>query len=202
MALVGVPWLEGETRDAGAHRRSAPGCDALAEFVSALQRIDADRRAAPGEHNSGRGVPLAARDAAVRAALAALSGKVDTGAATAAWDAALDAPVWHGPPVWIHGDLQAGNLLARDGRLSGVIDFGCLGVGDPACDVMPAWAYLSARARRGVPGGAAGRRRHLGARPRLGAVVGLIALPYYEHTNPGLAAIARRAIDEVLADGN
>ncbi len=32
------------------------------------------------------------------------------------------------PSVWIHGDLSAGNLLARAGRLSGVIDWGCLGI--------------------------------------------------------------------------
>ena len=104
------------------------------------------------------------------------------------------------PPVWLHGDLQAGNLLARDGRLSGVIDFGCLGVGDPACDVMPAWAYLSADAREAFRA-ALPVDDATWARGRGWALsVGLIALPYYEHTNPGLAAIGRRAIDEVLAD--
>ncbi|PJF39166.1 MAG: phosphotransferase, partial [Phototrophicales bacterium] len=30
--------------------------------------------------------------------------------------------------------------------------------------------------------------------------VGLIALPYYQHTNPTLADISRRAIGAVLAD--
>ncbi|WP_261562052.1 phosphotransferase, partial [Frankia tisae] len=64
-----------------------------------------------------------------------------------AWDAALHAPAWQEAPVWIHGDLLPGNLLARDGRLRAVIDFGGLGVGDPACDVMAAWTLLPAEER-------------------------------------------------------
>ena len=76
-----------------------------------------------------------------------------------------------GPPVWLHGDLHSGNLLAERGRLSAVIDFGLLAVGDPACDLMVAWTLLSAADPGGVPRGAAGRRRDLGARSRLGAVV-------------------------------
>jgi aminoglycoside phosphotransferase (APT) family kinase protein len=66
---------------------------------------------------------------------------------TAAWEAALEAPQWPGPPVWIHGDLDARNLLVQEGRLSAVIDFGCLGIGDPAWDVMVAWKVLSAETR-------------------------------------------------------
>ena len=66
---------------------------------------------------------------------------------TAAWEAALHAPEWDQPPVWIHGDLDARNLLAGEGRLSAVIDWGGLGVGDPACDVMVAWKMLSADTR-------------------------------------------------------
>src|SRR5207237_10301321 len=65
----------------------------------------------------------------------------------AAWDAALQAPAWHGPPVWIHGDVSAGNLLAVQGWLSAVIDFGGLGVGDPACDLMIAWTLFSGESR-------------------------------------------------------
>jgi hypothetical protein len=65
----------------------------------------------------------------------------------AAWNAALQAPAWHGPPVWIHGDLLPGNLLVHSGRITAVIDFACLGVGDPACDLILAWALLSADTR-------------------------------------------------------
>src|SRR5256886_14774416 len=98
-------------------------------------------------HNSFRGVPLSTRDAETRAAIASLDGMLDTSAVTAAWDAALQAPAWHGPPVWIHGDLSPLNLLVQRGRLSAVIDFGCLGVGDPACDVTIAWTLFSGESR-------------------------------------------------------
>lgn len=88
-----------------------------------------------------------ASEARVRPRIAALRGMVDTDAVTAVWEAALTAPAWEGPPVWIHGDLAAGNLLTAQGRLSAVIDFGTLAVGDPAVDLLPAWLFLPAGAR-------------------------------------------------------
>jgi aminoglycoside phosphotransferase (APT) family kinase protein len=67
---------------------------------------------------------------------------------TAAWDAAVAAASWAGPAVWVHGDLHPGNLLIVGDRLSAVIDFGLLGVGDPASDVIVAWTVLSPSGRR------------------------------------------------------
>ena len=72
---------------------------------------------------------------------------VDVAAVTAAWDAALQVPAWTGTPLWVHGDLSPQNLLCVDGRLNAVIDWGGLGVGDPACDLLPAWNLLPADAR-------------------------------------------------------
>jgi aminoglycoside phosphotransferase (APT) family kinase protein len=91
---------------------------------------------------------LIAQDGRVRCRIAALDGLVDTDALTAVWQAALAAaPAWDGRPVWIHGALTPGNLLAVDGQLRGVIDFGCLGVGDPAGDLLVAWTLLRADTR-------------------------------------------------------
>lgn len=194
------PWLEGEnaTIDRIGDLREAAAD--LAQFVAALQRIDPAGGPPPGAHNSFRGVPLSTRDAHTRAAIASLDGMLDTGAVTAAWDTALQAPAWHGPPVWIHGDLQSGNLLAQQGRLSAVIDFGCLGVGDPACDLIVAWNLFSGESRD-VFRTALRVDDAAWARGRGWALsVGLIALPYYQSTNPVLAGISRRAIDEALAD--
>jgi aminoglycoside phosphotransferase (APT) family kinase protein len=78
--------------------------------------------------------------------MATLAGTIDRAAVTAAWEAALKAP-WHGAPVWLHGDVSAGNLLVTRGRLSAVIDFGCAGVGDPACDVTIAWTLFAGESR-------------------------------------------------------
>jgi aminoglycoside phosphotransferase (APT) family kinase protein len=60
-----------------------------------------------------------------------------TAAMTELWDAALSAPGWDRPPVWFHGDFHTGNLLTEGGRISAVIDFGGLGVGDPAPERCP-----------------------------------------------------------------
>jgi len=193
-------WLEGENATIeriGDLREAAAD---LAEFVAALQRIDPTGGPRPGTHNVGRGVPLATRDADTRVAIARLDSMLDTNAVTAAWDAALQAPVWKGPPVWIHGDLQSGNLLAQRGRLSAVIDFGCLGVGDPACDSIVAWTLFSGESRD-VYHAALRVDDATWARGRGWALsVALIALPYYLDTNPVIVANARRAIAEVLAD--
>ncbi len=140
------------------------------------------------------------RDAYTRSAIADLDGPVDTEAVAAAWAADLQAPAWDGPPVWVHGDLQSGNLLAVQGRLSAVIDFGGLGVGDPACDLVVAWSLFSGESREAF-------RTALSvddatwARGRGWALsVALIFIPYYLDTNPVGVGDARRTIDEVLAD--
>jgi aminoglycoside phosphotransferase (APT) family kinase protein len=135
-------WLDG--RAATAENVGDPLARDLARFILALQRIDPAGGPGPGEHNALRGEPLVQRDRLTRASIAAL-GRSDL---IASWEDALAAPEWSGEPVWIHGDLDSRNLLVDDqGRLSGVIDFGCLGVGDPACDVMAAWKLFTAESR-------------------------------------------------------
>ncbi len=191
-------WLDGEG--------PGDGVDAgdlavdLARFVAALQRIDTGGGPPAGEQNFGRGAPLATRDATTRAAIAALADVVDVDAVTAAWEDALHASPWQGIPTWVHGDLVPENLLVREGRLAAVLDFGCLGVGDPACDVLVAWSLLTGEARDTF-------RAELDvdeatwARGRGWALsTALIALPYYDTTHPPRAANARFRIAEVLGD--
>jgi aminoglycoside phosphotransferase (APT) family kinase protein len=193
-------WLEGENATVGRIADWREAAIALADFVAAMRRIDPTGGPPPGAHNFGRGVPLAMRDVGTRAAIASLDGIIDTSAATAVWEAALEAPAWNGAPVWIHGDLQTGNLLVEQGRLSAVIDFGGLAVGDPACDLMLAWMVLAAESRS-VFRAALSVDDAAWARGRGWALsVALIQIPYYRHTNPMLAAGARHAIAEVLAE--
>jgi aminoglycoside phosphotransferase (APT) family kinase protein len=194
-------WLKGE--DATVERSTDPDDLALdlGQFIVALQRIDPTGGPPPGKHNFFRGEPLAARDEATRAAIASLGATIDAGAATAAWEAALGAPEWKLAPVWIHGDLDSRNLLVENGRLCAVIDFGGLGLGDPACDVMVAWKALSAetrdtfRAALSVDEATWVRGRGWAISQALGA------LAYYTlETNPVLVREARRWMAEVLAD--
>ncbi len=193
-------WLAGENATIERIADLRQAAVALAQFLAALQRIDPTGGPPPGAHNFGRGMPLAMRDADTRAAIATLDSMLDTDEVTAAWNAALEAPASHGPLVWIHGDLGAGNLLVERGQLSAVIDFGGLGVGDPACDTMVAWTLLSGESRD-VFRAALSIDDAIWARGRGWALsVALIALPYYLDTNPVIVGMARRAIEEVLAD--
>ncbi|GGS70761.1 aminoglycoside phosphotransferase family protein [Nonomuraea spiralis] len=204
-------WLDGDNPDAGALSggplsggAAAPAAGQAAEsavdlaadlaaFVGALREVDP-----AGAPDAYRGGPLARLDTATRAAIGELDGLIDTGAATAAWEEALSAPEWLGGPVWVHADLMPGNLLVRDGRLSGVIDWGTLGAGDPACDLIPAWNLLPPAARD-VFRAELGADDAMWARGRGRALsMALIQLPYYKDTNPAMAANARHVIGEVL----
>ena len=136
-------WLDGE--NATLERIADPSLAAtdLAGFISALQAVDPTGGPAP----DGRGGPLAPRDEWTRDSIAALADEIDVDLVTAAWETALQAPEWSAPPVWIHGDLDARNMLVQHGRLSGVLDFATMAVGDPASDVMVAWKMLPAEHR-------------------------------------------------------
>ena len=192
-------WLEGKDATAAPVIDTLQAAIDLAGFLSALQRIAPEGEPpAAGEHS--RGLPLRTRDARTRDAIAALKGMVDTHAVTAVWNEALRIPEWDRVPVFFHGDFMPGNLLVQNGRVSAVIDFSGLGIGDPACDLMIAWSLFSGGSRDVF-------RRALAidaatwARGRAHALSqALIFIPYYLETNPVGVRNARRTVDEVLAD--
>ncbi|WP_405009091.1 aminoglycoside phosphotransferase family protein [Kitasatospora sp. NBC_01539] len=188
-------WLDGETVAAGRVAEPALLAADLAAFLTALHRIDPG-----GAPVSFRGGALADRDAGTRAAIGRLRGRVDTAAVTTAWEEALRAPAWAGPPVWIHADLQPGNVLVAHGRLGAVIDFGCLGLGDPAVDLIAAWYLLPAGARDVLRTGTRADGASW-ARGRGWALsIALDELWYYAETDPGMAGTARRVVGRILAD--
>ncbi|MFN8639654.1 MAG: aminoglycoside phosphotransferase family protein [Dehalococcoidia bacterium] len=199
------PWLPGEPATPDRVGHSLEAARQLANFILALRRIDPTDGPPPGPANFHRGVPLVTREGAVRRALADLEAlgeleRIDLRAARAAWDSARAAPTWDGPPTWFHGDLLPGNLLTEDGRLTAVLDFEALGVGDPACDLVPAWAVFRGEARREFRA-ALDVDDAQWVRGRGWALSqGLIALPYYRETNPEFAALARQTIAEVLTN--
>lgn len=139
-------WLDGEP--ASVDRIVDPVRFALdlAEFVTALQSIDAADGPQPGTHNWFRGGTLRTYDQKVQRALAELDGHVDAELVREIWARALAAR-WDGVDRWFHGDIATGNLLLADGQLAAVIDFGTCGVGDPACDLAIAWTSLTADGR-------------------------------------------------------
>ncbi|MFD6289361.1 aminoglycoside phosphotransferase family protein [Streptomyces sp. NPDC060205] len=194
-------WLDGSNvydRPLGAGAELADAAVRLGRFVAALREVDA-----VGGSPSWRGGPLA-DDRHVRAAIRELGadGTLDASAVTAVWEDALPVPRWSGDPVWLHGDLLPGNLLAQDGRLSAVIDFGGLGTGDPAADVLAAWAVFD-EATRPLFREAAAVDDDTWARGRGWALYfGLTAGHHYRVTNPVLAAVGRRAVAQAVADAD
>ncbi|MGW0191740.1 aminoglycoside phosphotransferase family protein [Streptomyces sp. NPDC003362] len=192
-------WLPGENPEAGALTEPVALAADLAAFVTAVRGVTL-----PGAPTAHRGGPVASLDAETRAAIEQLRAVpqegVDCDAVAAVWQEALRAPDWDGPPVWLHADLMPGNLLVDGGRLTSVIDFGCMGVGDPACDLFPAWNLLPAEARQVFREALdvddatwlRGRARTLSQ--------AVIALPYYRETNPAMAGNARHVIREVLEE--
>jgi aminoglycoside phosphotransferase (APT) family kinase protein len=108
----------------------------------------------------------------------------------------LEAPEWDRPPVWFHGDLP-GNLIAKDGRLVGVIDSG-YGTGDPACDLLPGWTFFRGGSRQlffdevGLDDATITRARGFALAPAF------IGVTYYKDV-PALRANAIHALESALA---
>ena len=192
-------WIDGEIATVERIADLRQFAMSLAQFLVALQRIDTSGGPPPGAHNFFRGGPLTVYDGETRQALAALTGTIDTDAARAVWETAL-AATWHGAPVWVHGDVAAGNLLVKDGQLSAVIDFGTSGVGDPACDLAIAWTLFTGESREAFRNAlpvdnatwARGRGWTLWK-----ALITLAALP---GTNARAVSESQRVLAEVLAD--
>ncbi|MEH0971807.1 aminoglycoside phosphotransferase family protein [Micromonospora sp. CPCC 205546] len=195
-----VPWVPGETPP-------RLGCDDaplardVAAFVHALQRVDP--AGGPVKPPGSRGSALRHVDADVRRVLPRLAEHddgFDVADAEAAWEACLAAPDWDRDPVWIHGDLQPGNLITDAGRLAAVVDFGALGVGDPAPDVAPAlWTFTGAARdayREAVGYDDATWHRACG----WALAPSLTGIDYYRHSFPRMAEHGRRMVRAVIAE--
>lgn len=192
-----VRWVAGETADDDNLDQTQAAVD-LARFVTALHGIPAD--GGPVKSGTSRGAPLANLDAGVRPLIAELASEIDAAAVTRVWDEAVAAPAWDGLPVWLHGDLQPGNLIVRDRHLTAVIDFGGIGLGDPAVDLIPAWNTFDREARK-VFREAVGHDDATWARAR-GWILApaLQGLGYYRESRPEFVESGRRRIAAVLAD--
>lgn len=192
-------WLKGN--DAASAHITDPVrfARSLARFLCTLREIDIKGGPLPGPHSFYRGGPLATYELQTRQAFASLEGRFNACAAADLWDNALKSR-WQGSPVWVHGDISAGNLLVDKGRLSGVIDFGQLAVGDPACDFSIAWTFFTGesrktfRARLGVDSATWARARAWTLWKALIVAADLAATNAIESLQPW------RVIDEVLAD--
>ncbi|MEO3795517.1 aminoglycoside phosphotransferase family protein [Nonomuraea sp. B10E15] len=135
-------WVPGEPADRAPVTRAAEAADALAAFLTALHQPAPDQ-APVSRFNRGGALADSSEGFAKQLAGATELGLVpDPDAVRAVWDDAVAAPGWTGPAVWLHSDLHPANVLTADGTICGVIDFGDLCAGDPACDLAAAWSLL------------------------------------------------------------
>jgi len=193
-ALV-LDWVPGAPAPLDRIADPVAAAETLAAFLAALQAqpVAGAPKAGPGNHM--RGAPLERLEEKTLAAIAVLADEIDAPAARALWQEARQAPLHRGPPVWLHGDLKAGNLLARGGRLCGAIDWGLAAVGDPAADYASAWAWGAPEARDAIRT-ATEAGEAAWARAQGWALYGaVIALSYYRGgRNPALSATSRATL--------
>ncbi|MBP6918975.1 MAG: aminoglycoside phosphotransferase family protein [Legionellaceae bacterium] len=166
----------------------------LADFLNDLHGIEL-----PNGPKSRRGVSLKEVDQETRKAISALEGEIDTQMVTSLWSQLANIPVWNKAPVWIHGDFLPGNIIIQHNRLSAVIDFSDVGMGDPACDLVIVWSLLNANSRSVFRQSLVNIDDNTWERGRGWALsIALIMLPYYKNSNPVLATLARRIIEHAL----
>lgn len=140
-------WIEGETVRYGNVLDLHTFAEDLASFLRELKAIDASRGVPAGNQNFHRGGNLAVYNNETRSAIQMVAAPYDQALLTEIWELSL-ATRYQAAPLWLHGDIAVGNLLVKDGRLCGVIDFGTMGVGDPSSDLVMAWNFFD-RASRG-----------------------------------------------------
>lgn len=189
-------WIAGRALDVLDLSDSNETATRLGAFVNALHDLP---RPGPDAPRSVKAIGRSTWDAQFRQVVEGLHGLIDVRAALDAWDETLEVPSFDGAPVWVHADLLPGNLLARDGGLHAVLDFECLGSGDRALDLTPAWTVFSASARtvfrQVVPADDATWQR-----ARNFALRAVMGVRYYETTNPRFSALSLRTIRRVLED--
>jgi len=189
-------WIDGETATLENLVDPVDAAIRLGEFVLALRNIGT----VGGPTGNYKGLPLGTRDAQTRETIKLVNNEFDSRELTRAWEAALAVAPWSGEPMWFHSDLHSGNLLATNGRLSAVIDFGGASVGDPSCDLIAGWWLFDTESRGSFRETVQADDDSWNRGRGWALSVALIALPYYVDTNPEFAEMARRAIRQVLDD--
>ncbi len=185
-------WLDGEN----AYEAALDLDDAalkMADFLCGL-------RMSPNVALSKRGGPLSDEDEEVKKALISLEGKIDTTSAQKIWQQCLKIPLWSGQKTLVHGDLLPANLLVKNNKLYGVIDWGLSGLGDPSCDLIVAYSlfnlYTRNIFRKALAVDDETWVRGLGR----ALAISLIILPFYWHTNPYLVDVALRMMKEIFIE--
>jgi aminoglycoside phosphotransferase (APT) family kinase protein len=191
-------WNEGQNPDFEKKGEYHEFAKDMAEFVNQLHAIPAEK----GPH-SRRGVMLINLDQETQDALSQLKEDIDVPEARLLWESLRDIPYWEKELVWIHGDLLPGNILINRNRLSAIIDFSDLGLGDPACDLIPAWCLFNKTSRQIFKDNLLNVNENTWLRGKGWALsIALILLPYYKTRSPMMATLARQMLKNIFSAEN
>ncbi|WP_026820226.1 aminoglycoside phosphotransferase family protein [Arthrobacter castelli] len=189
------PWFRGTLASEVPRNERTAFAEELADFLIALHRPAPEHAPA----NPVRGVPLATRRAAVAQRLGSggLPGAADL---AKLWDELSAAPDWSGPPLWLHGDLHAANIVYGEDALSAVIDFGDLTAGDPATDLATAWLTFDAEGRGRFQNrvGRKGVDADTWKRARAWALSMSTAMLAASDDHPGMRVLGEESLEQVL----
>lgn len=138
-----LPWFEGQAVGVTSFADPSAQAQRLGGFLAALHQPAPD----DAPVNPFRGGPLADRDQMTLERIDSVAEHLEelgisAEAVRLAWAEASSAPLWNGPPLWVHGDLHPLNMVGREGELVAIIDFGDMTGGDPATDLLVAWALF------------------------------------------------------------
>ncbi|MCP2030807.1 aminoglycoside phosphotransferase (APT) family kinase protein [Okibacterium sp. HSC-33S16] len=194
-------WLDGTPYADDAIVDELAAARYLAAFIRELRRVPPDG-APPAGRRPLQDLDAVTRESIVASAAVSDGEQLDISRLTAEWDQLVRTPAWSGPSVWIHTDLLRPNILAAQGQIAGIIDWGGAGIGDPAADVIAAWSVFGPDGRRDFREAldvddatwdrARGYALHQAA----------LIIPYYEESNPAFVQTAVRTIGEILSDSS
>ncbi len=189
-------WIEGSPLTPDGREDSSALVDQLCGILSRLRSAPTDGAPLAREYRL-RGRPLSDKDAETRQAIAQLPEDL-AAELLPLWETVVAAPDYRGEPAWFHGDLLPGNVLANDGVIRGIIDFGAPGAGDPACDLMAAWHLLTPVERTWL------RERMKLSDDEWNRGIGhtlsqaAIYVPYYRETNPEGTKVAMDVLNKLM----
>ena len=140
-------WIEGDTLFECPDIDKNQFAKELAESLKKLQAVDCCGGPEAGKHNFYRGGDLKIYHQETLDALKNLDNRLPGKQLRRIWDNCI-SEVYIGKSVWVHGDVAPGNILLQNNKFYGMIDFGILGTGDPACDYAMAWTYFDDESRK------------------------------------------------------
>ncbi|TRZ39638.1 aminoglycoside phosphotransferase family protein [Niallia circulans] len=188
-------WIEGSNYSDELIQDERESAKDLANFVNELHSLDV-----PADAPKAGRLPLLELHQKTLEGIEEAGDLLDRDRVLAAWEEACKASAWNGNPVWIHADLLRTNLLVHSGRLAAVIDFGGVGKGDPAFDLIPAWSIFNSQGRK-VFQNSIHADKDTWLRARGYALhQAVLIIPYYRETNPQFVTQAKRTLGEILAD--